>query len=194
VIDSIRRINQESYIPLDYDRVFFLDQKAGVSEDRWQSHSQLIWNVTNIHNDFGNDKKWMDQFERIHAIIYCVDLMTYDEVLFDEPCSNRMMRSIRYFDRLINSGVFKISRFILFFCHRGWGEWERKVSEDPISNYFPNYPGENHGMAVVKYLLGEFDSVNRNKNERRIYPRICNLSDSMDLTIAAGTVKEIIIR
>jgi guanine nucleotide-binding protein G(o) subunit alpha len=48
-------------------------------------------------------------FEDVTAIIFCVALSEYDQVLYEDESTNRMHESLRLFDSICNNKWFVIS-------------------------------------------------------------------------------------
>jgi len=105
-------------------------------------------------------KKWIHSFEDATAIIYVVDLDTYDMV--DTPATgktvNRMEESLLLFKSVITSQWFhKVMTVILLLANRS--EFARKLPVSPLCNHFPHYTDGNDISKASRYILRRYSDI-----------------------------------
>ncbi|CAK5074101.1 unnamed protein product [Meloidogyne enterolobii] len=85
-------------------------------------------------------KKWIHCFDDVHAIIFVVALSEYDQVLFEDTRTNRMIESLRLFRSVCNSRWFYNTAMILFLNKKDI--FEEKIKTTSIQCLFKNYMGK----------------------------------------------------
>jgi hypothetical protein len=133
-------------------------------------------------------RKWMHQFENVISIIYFVDLGCYNEMSLVDPRQNKLMESLEYFDKVVNSRWFMRSSFILFLSNIG--SFRGKLGRYPLSRYFPDYTGGYDFNRASKYIIDQFLAANPDRN---IYPHICDATDYHAIRLVTTAVQQTII-
>jgi hypothetical protein len=66
-------------------------------------------------SNLGNNCKWLDMFEDVDLILYCVDLTSYNEFHVDNNMNliNKMLESKNIFENIITHPSFKNKQFLL---------------------------------------------------------------------------------
>uniref|UniRef100_A0A1I8FA40 Guanine nucleotide-binding protein G(I) subunit alpha n=1 Tax=Macrostomum lignano TaxID=282301 RepID=A0A1I8FA40_9PLAT len=85
-------------------------------------------------------KKWIHCFEDVTAIIFCVAMSEYDQVLHEDETTNRMQESLKLFDSICNNKWFTETSIILFLNKKDL--FEEKIKKSPLQICFPEYSGE----------------------------------------------------
>ena len=64
----------------------------------------------------------------------------YDQALFEDDVTNRMVESMKLFDSVCNNTWFSTTSMIIFFNKRDL--FEEKLPRSPLTVCFPEYSGE----------------------------------------------------
>ena len=64
----------------------------------------------------------------------------YDQALFEDDVTNRMVESMRLFDSVCNNTWFRTTSMIIFFNKRDL--FEEKLPRSPLTTCFPEYSGK----------------------------------------------------
>lgn len=66
-------------------------------------------------SNLGNNCKWLDMFEDVDLILYCIDLTSYNEFHIDNNMNliNKMLESKNIFENIITHPSFKNKQFLL---------------------------------------------------------------------------------
>lgn len=114
-------------------------------------------------------KKWIHCFEDVTAIIFCVAMSEYDQVLHEDETTviieillsylyteycfiyffqNRMQESLKLFDSICNNKWFTDTSIILFLNKKDL--FEEKIRKSPLTICFPEYAGKyNRNLSSV---------------------------------------------
>ena len=93
------------------------------------------------------------------GIIFCVALSGYDLLLREDEVTNRMLESMKEFDRMVNNKWFEKTAIILFLNKRDL--FETKIQHSPLTICFPEYSGPNTYEDSICYIDMKFKDLVR---------------------------------
>ncbi|NWT48405.1 GNAO protein, partial [Chroicocephalus maculipennis] len=135
-------------------------------------------------------KKWIHCFEDVTAIIFCVALSGYDQVLHEDETTNRMHESLKLFDSICNNKWFTDTSIILFLNKKDI--FEEKIKKSPLAICFPEYTGPNAFTEAVAYIQAQYESKNKSPN-KEIYTHITCATDTNNIQFVFDAVTDVII-
>lgn len=189
-LDELDRVGAAGYIPTDADILRARSTTNGISEVCFRSR---FFNIRMI--DVGGqrserDKKWVQCFENVTCVIFCVSLSEYDQVLLEETGTNRMLESFQLFEDVVNSQWFLNSSIVLFlnktdlFC--------RKLTTVPLRDYFDDYHGAGNSFEqAAEFLRDKFLSLNQYRLQ--IYPYLTCATDTENIHMVFQAVEETVL-
>jgi hypothetical protein len=129
-LERITEIAQPNYIPSEQDIMRARVRTTGIVEETFQigKHTFLFFDVGGQRNE---RKKWIACFSEVQAVIFVAALSEYNQRLFEDEHTNRMVscptvcvlgitsilaqvEAIVLFDEICNSRWFKNTSMILF--------------------------------------------------------------------------------
>ncbi|PIO65832.1 g-protein alpha subunit [Teladorsagia circumcincta] len=108
-------------------------------------------------------KKWIHCFEDVTAIIFCVAMSEYDQVLHEDETTNRMHESLKLFDSICNNKWFTDTSIILFLNKKDL--FEEKIKKSPLTICFPEYSGRQDYHEASAYIQAQFEAKNKSANK-----------------------------
>ena len=162
-------------------------------------------------------KKWVHCFEGVHCLMFVAALSGYDQCLVEDKTAvrnllsatympinilriadwmialqNQMQEALLLFESIMSLTWFKSSSIILFLNKTDL--FKEKISEKPISDYFPDYTGASTDYkAASEYFANKFRSLNRTE-DREIYVHFTNATDTNLLKLTMQSVQDTIIQ
>jgi len=137
------------------------------------------------------EKKWIHCFENVTAVLYVAAISTYDQVLYEDEKTNRMVEALNLFDEICNSKWFRETAMILFLNKRDI--FAEKIQKVSLSVCFPDYQGDDTYDAGIDFLMETFESKNKNP-DKQIYTHVTCATDTDNISKVFNAVKDIIIR
>ncbi|VDM69821.1 unnamed protein product, partial [Strongylus vulgaris] len=116
-------------------------------------------------------KKWIHCFEDVNAIIFIAAVSEYDEVLFEDETTNRMLESQRLFESICNSRWFINTSIILFMNKKDL--FMEKIKRVSIKTAFPEYSGPQTYEDSIKYIKQRFEMLNQNPKKTIFVHETC---------------------
>ena len=186
---NVKRISDPDYIPDVSDILRARIKTTGIYETRFEM-GKLNIHMFDVGGQRSERRKWINCFDNVTLIIFCVALSEYDQVLLEESSQNRMAESLVLFDSIINSRWFARTSVVLFL--NKIDVFTEKLAYSPLENYFPDYTGGNDIKNAAKYILWRFNKLNR--NQVNIYPHLTQATDTSNIRLVFAAVKETILQ
>lgn len=188
-LDSLQRIGSPDYLPTEQDILRTRVKTTGIVETHF-SFKNLNFRLFDVGGQRSERKKWIHCFEDVTAIIFCVAMSGYDQMLHEDETTNRMHESLMLFDSICNNKFFVDTSIILFLNKKDlFGE---KIVKSPLSICFPEYTGPNTFEAAASYIQGQFETKNRSPN-KEIYCHLTCATDTGNIQVVFDAVTDIII-
>uniref|UniRef100_A0A673IZR4 Guanine nucleotide-binding protein G(o) subunit alpha n=1 Tax=Sinocyclocheilus rhinocerous TaxID=307959 RepID=A0A673IZR4_9TELE len=189
-LDSLQRVGSPDYLPTEQDILRTRVKTTGIVETHF-SFKNLNFRLFDVGGQRSERKKWIHCFEDVTAIIFCVAMSGYDQMLHEDETTNRMHESLTLFDSICNNKFFADTSIILFLNKKDlFGE---KIVKSPLNICFPEYTGTRamHTPAAA-YIQSQFESKNRSPN-KEIYCHLTCATDTGNIQVVFDAVTDIII-
>lgn len=112
-LDDLDRLGKKEYMPTEQDILRTRVKTTGIVEVHF-SFKNLNFKLFDVGGQRSERKKWIHCFEDVTAIIFCVAMSEYDQVLHEDETTNRMQESLKLFDSICNNKWFTDTSIILF--------------------------------------------------------------------------------
>uniref|UniRef100_A0A8V0ZIU4 G protein subunit alpha o1 n=2 Tax=Phasianidae TaxID=9005 RepID=A0A8V0ZIU4_CHICK len=188
-LDSLDRIGAADYQPTEQDILRTRVKTTGIVETHF-TFKNLHFRLFDVGGQRSERKKWIHCFEDVTAIIFCVALSGYDQVLHEDETTNRMHESLKLFDSICNNKWFTDTSIILFLNKKDI--FEEKIKKSPLTICFPEYTGPSSFTEAVAYIQAQYESKNKSPN-KEIYTHITCATDTNNIQFVFDAVTDVII-
>uniref|UniRef100_A0A914QGV1 Uncharacterized protein n=1 Tax=Panagrolaimus davidi TaxID=227884 RepID=A0A914QGV1_9BILA len=161
-LENVERIASPDYKPTEQDILLSRIKTTGIVEVKFKMKN-VDFRVFDVGGQRSERKKWIHCFEDVNAIIFIAALSEYDQVLFEDESTNRMVESMRLFESICNSRWFINTSMILFLNKKDL--FMEKIKKTSIKIAFPEYKGSNTYDEQVKYVEEKFENLNANPDK-----------------------------
>ncbi|KAI5633574.1 g-protein alpha subunit domain-containing protein [Phthorimaea operculella] len=144
-LDDLDRLGARDYQPTEQDILRTRVKTTGIVEVHF-SFKNLNFKLFDVGGQRSERKKWIHCFEDVTAIIFCVAMSEYDQVLHEDETTNRMQESLKLFDSICNNKWFTDTSIILFLNKKDL--FEEKIRKSPLTICFPEYTDEQKHHSV----------------------------------------------
>uniref|UniRef100_A0A0B7AB27 Guanine nucleotide-binding protein G(O) subunit alpha n=1 Tax=Arion vulgaris TaxID=1028688 RepID=A0A0B7AB27_9EUPU len=124
-LDDLDRLGAKDYMPTEQDILRTRVKTTGIVEVHF-CFKNLNFKLFDVGGQRSERKKWMHCFEDVTAIIFCVAMSEYDQVLHEDETTNRMQESLKLFDSICNNKWFIETSIILFLNKKDLFEEKNK--------------------------------------------------------------------
>jgi len=188
--DKIDFISTPDYIPTRDDVVRVRIKTTGIVEvmlDYKNTHFRIV----DVGGQRSERKKWINCFQGVTAVIFCVALSEYDQKLYEEETKNRMSESLTLFDEILHSHWFKETPIILFLNKTDL--FAEKIKTTDLSEVFHDYKGGCNYETALTYIKNKFMELNKDNKDRRVYPYSTCATDTDNIDKVFTAVKDYIL-
>ena len=192
-LDNIERISMPGYIPSVQDVLRARIKTTGISETRFKirsGHYSPSICMIDVGGQISERKKWIHCFESVTAILFCVSLSEYDQVLLEDPSQSRLLDSLLLFESIVNSQWFKSTIIVLFLNKVDL--FKNKLVVSPLSCYFEDYDGPpNDFEHAVSFIQSKFLALNY--SGLPIYTHLTCAMDTRQIETVFAAIRETIL-
>jgi len=129
-LEKIQEIGAKDYLPTEQDVLRSRVRTTGIVESNFAidgNHFKMM----DVGGQRNERKKWLHCFSGVTAILFVAALSEYDQVLFEDEETNRMVEALNLFDEICNYKMFKKTSMILFLNKRDL--FAEKNSKSPFN-------------------------------------------------------------
>jgi len=189
--DRIEEISKEnSYIPSEGDVLRARVRTTGIVENDFSIEGNKF-KMFDVGGQRNERKKWIHCFENVTAVLFVAAISAYDQTLYEDETTNRMVEALNLFEEICNSRWFRDTSMVLFLNKSDL--FAEKIKKVPLKYCFPEYTGENTYEATTAYLIHQFESRNRSP-DKQVYTHITCATNTDNVSAVFNAVKDIIIR
>ena len=137
-------------------------------------------------------QKWYQCFEGVTSILFLTASSEFDQVLFEDRQTNRLVESCNIFETIVNNRAFLNVSIILFLNKTDL--LQQKVQRVDFQQFFPQFAGNNRSLNdVQKFQLELFDSRRRERT-RPLFHHFTTAVDTENIRFVFQAVKDTILR
>lgn len=188
-LDDLDRLGRRDYMPTEQDILRTRVKTTGIVEVHF-SFKNLNFKLFDVGGQRSERKKWIHCFEDVTAIIFCVAMSEYDQVLHEDETTNRMQESLKLFDSICNNKWFLETAIILFLNKKDL--FQEKITRSPLTICFPEYTGEQTYQEAAAFVQAQFEAKNKS-NEKEIYCHMTCATDTTNIQFVFDAVTDVII-
>lgn len=192
--NKIDEIMQPDYLASDDDILFARVRTSGIVTERYMIDGTMF-EMYDVGGQRNERKKWIHCFDNVTAIIFVAGLSEYDQVLFEDASTNRMIEAINLFKEICNNKFFANSSMLLFLNKKDlFAEkiWVKDIKQVP---QFSDYTGGLGDFESAKdYFLNMFLAQNEHPADKVVYNHCTCATDTKNVEVVMNACKDIILR
>ena len=135
---------------------------TGITETTFAAPFQDVF-VFDVGGMRSERQKWIHCFENVGAILFTVDITSYDQILFEDPTVNRIHEALELFHSIVNTRWFVNTTIALLFTK--CDKLATKLKSSPLENYFPDFYGGDDLEAATTYMTNRFVSLKQYRSQ-----------------------------
>jgi len=193
-ITHLRRVTEKGYCPSDEDILRSRAATTGVIETHFNMQGRTFV-LVDVGGQRSERKKWMHCFEDVSAVLFCVAISAFDQTLYEDNETNRILEALKLFHEICISKWFSSSSILLFLNKSDL--FKQKLAEGKsISIVFPEFTGESNYKQSISYITEKFTNVaDPVKHEKReIYHHVTTATDTSHVRDVFEAVKDYVIQ
>jgi len=177
-------------MPTTQDVLHARKATKGISE-----HEFLIRKVPFCFVDVGGQRsqrqRWYQCFDNVKSILFLASSSEYDQVLFEDRCTNRLVESCNIFDTIVNNKSFTQVSIILFLNKTDL--LAEKVLVSNIAHYFRGFSGNPKSLKDVQQFELELFDDRRSVRVRPLFHHFTTAIDTEKIKFVFQAVRDTIL-
>ncbi|CAM9812933.1 unnamed protein product [Chrysoparadoxa australica] len=191
-LNDLDRIMQEDYVANQQDVLYARVRTSGIVTERYEIDGSMF-EMYDVGGQRNERKKWIHCFDDVTAVIFVAALSEYDQCLFEDASTNRMIEAIDLFNEICNNRYFQESSMILFLNKKDlYAEKVEKVDIKSVEAFSDFTGGLGDFEEGIQYFLQQFLAVNKNA-ERAIYHHVTCATDTENVSFVFNSCKDVIL-
>lgn len=203
---KIDEIAKDNYIPTEQDVLRSRVRTTGIVENAFDIDGNQF-KMFDVGGQRNERKKWIHCFEDVTAVLFVAAISEYDQVLYEDENTNRMVEALNLFE-VICKYRFRETSMILFLnkCDL----FKDKIKRGPLSKFFEflelfefreqfedrlsdGLDPYDAGCELLQMLF-ENRTRREDRQERQVYTHITCATNTNNIKTVFEAVKDIIIK
>jgi len=187
--DAIDRIVDTKYKPTTDDILRARIKTTGIIETAFKIDGH-DFRLVDVGGQRSERRKWLHCFQDVTAIIFCVSMSEYDQMLHEDTTVRRTEESMKLFEEICNSKWFGEVDIILFL--NKYDLFREKIQTVDMKEAFPDYDGGLDLKRAREFLTNKYLSLNHNEG-KNIYNHITTATDTKNIKDVLKDVTDIVV-
>lgn len=189
-MDNLERISRLNYRPTNQDILYSRKATKGVSEYDFEIN-KVPFRFVDVGGQRSQRQKWFQCFLDVKSILFLVSSSEFDQVIYEDRRTNRLVESCAIFEAVANNRAFQNVSIILFLNKTDL--LEQKIATTDISAFFPSFKGDSTNLQDVQaFLLSQFEMLRKDK-KRHLFPHFTTAVDTENIKHVFADVKQSIL-
>lgn len=191
--DRIDAIKMPGYLPNKDDILHVRIRTSGIVTEQYNI-DKTDYEMYDVGGQKNERKKWIHCFENVTAVIFVAAISEFDQKLFEDGSTNRMVDALDLFADICSSHFFRKAAIILFLNKKDLFESKIKKFNIRDSEPFKDYAGPDGDYdAGVNYFLDRFKNLNTTYVERQIYHHVTCATDTSNVRLCFDLCRDVIL-
>ena len=137
-------------------------------------------------------QRWYLCFEAVTSILFLASSSEFDQVLYEDRRTNRLVESCDVFEAIVNNTAFAGVSIILFLNKTDL--LAEKIRHVNIQDYFPQFSGDSRRLEdVQQFELGLFGAHRRDRT-RPLFHHFTTAIDTENIKFVFRAVRDTILQ
>jgi len=188
-LDDIERIGAPDYVATQQDVLLTRVRTSGIVTEKYTIDG-TEFEMYDVGGQRNERKKWIHCFENVTAVIFVAALSEYNQSLYEDSTTNRMVEALQLFEDVCSKTYFENSPMILFLNKRDlFAEKIQRVSIKSVPD-FADYNGpDKDEEAGIDYFINKFKAL---KDD--LYVHTTCATDTNNVRFVWNACKDIILK
>ncbi|KAH7720905.1 guanine nucleotide-binding protein alpha-7 subunit [Aphelenchoides avenae] len=188
-LDELDRLYDVEYCPTDKDILNARITTRGVHELHYM-YDNKQFRIIDVGGQRSERRKWISVFDNVNAIFFIAALSDYDQVMREDPDTNRLIDAMELFGQIGNNPVFERTHIILFLNKKDL--FAEKIVHTKLTVCLPNYKYKNDYKNATAHISAKF-RTRITDPERNIYTHLTCATDTGQIQFLTNSVTDMII-
>ncbi|GMT11273.1 hypothetical protein PFISCL1PPCAC_2570, partial [Pristionchus fissidentatus] len=137
--------NAQDYAPTPTDLIMSYIPTIGVQNVIFTANNKTF-QLFDMGGQKMDRRKWADMYDGIDAILFCLAISEYDQVLSEDMKTNRLEDSMDLLDKIAHESKFESIPIFVFLNEID--VFTNKLAVFPLQDFLPDYDGKSTEDAL----------------------------------------------
>ncbi|KAI8894896.1 guanine nucleotide binding protein, alpha subunit [Globomyces pollinis-pini] len=190
--DNLSRLVKLDSIPTNEDILLVRTVTPSISDTVFEIEN-LRFHFYDVSGLKHHRKQWISYFEDVMNIVFIVALNSYDQMMIEDPTTNRMVDALQLYDKIVNHPLLVKPDMILFFNKKDL--FEKKIVSVPVKDHFSDYDGpESSPKLAYQFFQQKFSDLNKCKTKSVFYFLTCCTDTKFMKSIVESVISSVLKR
>jgi len=189
--ERVDALAQDDFLPTYQDVLRCRARTTGIVETDF-AIEDYHFKMLDVGGQRNERKKWIHCFENVTAVIFVAAMNEYDQLLFEDNVTNRIIESLNLFSEICNSRWFRNKSMILFLNKDDL--FREKIKKIDLKVCFDEYDGGCDYEKASSYMKRQFLKKNDYPDMKRVYVHITCATDTANISFTFNVVSDIIVK
>ena len=158
------------------------------------SINDMSFRFVDVGGQRSQRQKWLQCFDKVTAILFLVSSNEFDQLLWEDNTTNRLLESCNIFDTIINNRSFAENKIsIILFLNKS-DLLEEKIKRVNIKDYYPNFQGDPRSLKDVQQFIRRMFEEKQKDKDRALYTYFTTAVDTRNIETIFKAVKDMLIQ
>jgi len=182
---------EEDFLPTYQDVLRCRARTTGIVETEFVIE-EYHFKMLDVGGQRNERKKWIHCFENVTAVIFVAAMNEFDQLLFEDNVTNRIVEALNLFSEICNSRWFRNKSMILFLNKDDL--FREKIKTVDLKVCFEEYDGGCDYDKASAYMKRQFLKRNEYPDTKRVYVHITCATDTANISFTFNVVSDIIVK
>jgi len=130
----------------------------------------------------------------VTAVIFVAAVSEYDQVLFEDDETNRLIEAVGLFKQIVNYECFKDKTSMILFLNKSDLLLKKVCDKRPLSLCVEDYKGPNTYAAACELFKDMFSAQVTNALTQKLYTHVTCATDTDQIRTVFLSVKDILLQ
>ncbi|GAB5370668.1 hypothetical protein AAMO2058_001512800 [Amorphochlora amoebiformis] len=191
--DQVVDLADANFVPSEEQMLRARVRTTGVSETTF-TIEKTQFRMVDVGGQRSERKKWIKCFQNVTCVIFVAAISTYNQVLFEDDETNRIIEALNLFEETCNSSWFDKTSIILFLNKKDL--FQEKIQRYPITECpaFADYDGPLDSFSKsIEFIVKVFLECNK-RPDKCIYPHATCATDRSNVRHVFVAVKDTVLK
>uniref|UniRef100_A0AC35U656 Guanine nucleotide-binding protein subunit alpha-12 n=1 Tax=Rhabditophanes sp. KR3021 TaxID=114890 RepID=A0AC35U656_9BILA len=165
--EEIDRLAAKDYLPTNQDILYCRKASRGITEHCFDIN-KVPFRFIDVGGQRSQRQKWFQCFEDITCMLFMVGSSEYDQVIYEDRRTNRVVESRSIFETVTNNKCFEDTAVILFMNKTDI--LTEKLPHSDIRKYFADFKGDHLNLKDVQlFMVDKFEKSRKNRTKPFFY-------------------------
>jgi GTPase SAR1 family protein len=195
-LSDLERVFDPNFRPTFTDILKARVQTTGVIEEEFLykglDNKPERYLIVDVGGQRSERSKWASQFTDVIAVLWVFALSSYDQVLFEDTNTNRMMEEFTLFRDTSKHQAFEKTNFIVLL--NKFDQFQDKVERIPFDFSFENYKYKGNPKDTTEIIEWIKDILRNLDVHQCLYFHVTTAIDTEKFSVVFADCHEIILR